>query len=593
MYEIPLTNILHTVRAHKEPSSKSEATYKMDWGNQSKKNEESQGKVGVNGDEREGTKVHYLSLSSVARDRNMFTSSDDCEIKFDEINNVIGISLMNFEIPHTRYAIDDDNNTLYLSEKIDDGVYNYFGLQVGTGGYQITDLAVSLELSQNSVTTFMTNAVLKNTYSFSAAKTFGKIAVISSGDVEYNIHTCNETLQILTFTKTSDTLATVTFLSPFEYILARGALLTLKVYHEVDREVQVVDTPGTRSVTILGDFSSLYTFGNEDDSQFGISTLYPYSSKNSVSEVAGFGSVDLSSDRHTSCQVLGVQSPLTISPSDDGTCKSMILVKYPLFVSPGDYVRMSGVTGIMQDTPLLVRSTHDDTHFDVEANASNLFEGDDIQVSDNGGATYTTCEEILIEGSEDNLISVLVNVAVDNLENIVVGGTVTLTGLTAEEWSSQSISATITRVDNSTTFLATVPYPAGSVFVEGSTFVTPIAKETGNATTYVSPNRFDLSRGRRVILCRASIDGKDLGSIHSSNDRTTYFGRIQLYSGADLVNFLSVHQAIGHHSFKSLVKRLRSIRFRFYNEDGGEYRFVGVDYTVFLKLLTTDSNTGI
>lgn len=80
--------------------------------------------------------------------------------------------------------------------------------------------------------------------------------------------------------------------------------------------------------------------------------------------------------------------------------------------------------------------------------------------------------------------------------------------------------------------------------------------------------------------------------MHIPNDRTTFFGRIQLFSGADLVNFVGVDQAIGHHKFTSIVKRLRAIRFRFYNEDGSDYHFVGVDYTAFLEVTTLDSNTG-
>ena len=67
---------------------------------------------GVDGDFREATTDHYISLSSSSRDKNMFTSSDDCEVVFNELNNVTEIGLVNFEIPHTRYAIDKTNNTI-------------------------------------------------------------------------------------------------------------------------------------------------------------------------------------------------------------------------------------------------------------------------------------------------------------------------------------------------------------------------------------------------------------------------------------------------------------------------------------------------
>ena len=176
--------------------------------------------VKVNGDVRNQTTDHFISLSSSSRDKTTFTSSDDCEVGFDELRNVTGISLVNFEIPHTRYAIDKYNNTFYISEKISDGVYNFFGLKAGTGGYTISNLAVTLELSQNTPRVYNANTVMTNTYYFLTSTSFGKVAVVSSGDVEYNIHVCQETLAVKEFEKVSDTEAKITFLAPFEYIVA-------------------------------------------------------------------------------------------------------------------------------------------------------------------------------------------------------------------------------------------------------------------------------------------------------------------------------------------------------------------------------------
>lgn len=148
----------------------------------------------VNGDVRNRTTDHYISLPSSSRNKTSFNSSDDCEIGFDELRNVTGISLVNFEIPHTRYAIDKYNNTFHISEKISDGVYNFFGLKAGTGGYTISNLAVTLELSQHTPTVYNANTVLTNTYYFLTSSSFGKVAVVSSGDVEYTIQVCQEIL---------------------------------------------------------------------------------------------------------------------------------------------------------------------------------------------------------------------------------------------------------------------------------------------------------------------------------------------------------------------------------------------------------------
>ena len=541
-------------------------------------------RTNVNGDVRAETINHYLSLTSSARDKSMFSSSNDCEISFDEIRNVTEISLINFEIPHTRYAIDTTNNTLYISEKISDGVFNFFGLQASTGGYTIGNLAVSLELSQKTPIAYNTDSVMVNTYYMQTAISFGKVAIISSGEVEYNIHTCKETLPIIAFTKTTDTEATVKFIAPFEYIVAPGALLTMKLYNMTDREVQVIDGPGPRTVNVIGDFSEF----DDSDVNLELSTMVPYSANNSVSELAGFGTVDLEMSRNSSYDILGIESPFA-SDFSDGVSTPMILVKFPIFVSTDDHVILSGGSGMLTGVTAKVGTTHDDTHFEIDVDPSTLFAGTSVQVYTDSGVFDV--EEIEVTKSSGNEVDI--EVTTTEAVTFSEGDSITFTGLTSPEWEN-TIDVTVTSVEVSTfTFSATFTYPAPVSSGSQETTITPANSTTGIATTYLSPDRFDLSRGRRVILCRASVDGKDLGTVHISNDRTVFFARIQLFSGADLVNFLGENQAVGGHKFMSIVKRLRSLRFRFYNEDGSDYLFQGVDYTAFLKIVTLDSNTGI
>lgn len=542
---------------------------------------------GVNGDVREETTDHYISLSSSSRDKTTFTSSDDCEIAFDELRNVSAISLVNFEIPHTRYAIDQTNNTLYLSEKISEGVYNFFGLKAGTGGYTIGNLAVSLELSQYSPIVYNGDSVLKNTYNFLTSSSFGKVATVSSGEFEYNVHVCKETLALKEFTKVSQTEATVTFLAPFEYIVAPGALLTLKLHNMVDREVQVVGTPDPRTVTIIGDFASL----NDADIDVEKSSMVPYSAHNSVAEVAGFGLVDLEVSRDTKFEVIALQSPFAAAAEND-IVTPMVLVDFPVFVSTDDYVILSGTAGLMNGVVSRVGTTHDDTHFEIVVDVSTLFASDaNIRVS--GTSSEFDVEDVSVVAVSENEVSA--SVTTESPVDFAVGEVVTFSGLTSPEWLGDNVpEVVVAAVGVSTTAFSVVfTYPSKGAFEQGGTFVSPVNSVSGIPTTYLSPNRFDLSRGRRVILCRASIDGRDLGTIHIPKDRTSFFGRIQLLSGADLVNFLNTNQAVGHHKFTSIVKRLRSIRFRFYNEDGSDYKFVGVEYTAFLKVVTHDSNTGL
>lgn len=556
----------------------------------------------VNGDDRDSIVMTYLNVSSGDRDRSKDPSSNDCELSFDDIRNALRIELLNFEIPHTRYAIDQGNNTLYISEKIADGVYNFFGFKASTGGYTISNLAVSLELSTQSPTVYSSGSALTNTYNFLTSGPFGKVAIVSSGDVEYNVHTCLETLQVVTFTKISATEASVKFLAPYEYILAPGALLTLRIFNLVDREVQVIATTDKRIVTIIGDFSD---FVDGDVAPLS-STMVPYSARNPVAEVAGFGIVDLEISNDTRFEVLAMGSPFA-SDMEDGVLTPMVLVDFPPFVSSDDSVKIYDTAGFLEDQVFRVGTTHDDTHFEIDVDPDTLWAGSSIEVSVEGiGSSPVTSIDMV--SSDKN--TVILTITPSGPTGFAVGDAVTFSGFT--ETDLDETSFTVSAMDaSSDAFNVTFAFPTTSLvkgqsgstvetsieamdgFEEGTTYLAPVNPTTRYHTTYIGPNRFDLSRGRRVIICRATIDQQDIGTMFIPKDRTRFFARIQLFSGADLVNFLGPDAAVGKHTFNSVVKRLHSIRFRFYNEDGTNYDFGGVEYTLFLRITSVDSNTGL
>lgn len=541
----------------------------------------------INGDSRPTTVNHYLSISSGDRNKSTSSTPNDCEISFDELHNVLSLELMNFEIPHTRFAVSENNNTLYISEKISDTEFNFFGLKVGTSGYLVNNLAVALELSQKCPTTFASDAVLQNTYNFVSAGSTGKVAIISSGDVEYSIHNAQEVLPVVEFTKHSATEASVKFLAPFEYIISPGAILKLKLYNNSEVEIQVTRNEASRVVTVIGDFSYL----DEATIDLESATMTPYSATSCVSEVIGFGMVDFQPGMsNDSVKVLGVESPFSSAVDlDNGVVTPMLCTEFPAFVSADDYVQLSNTYGFLQDAPSRVSVTHDDSHFELEYDPSLAFAGYAMSAVTAGGDSWAI-DSIAVEEAGNNEASVVVTFG-DNISGLVIGDEVTIVGLTGDHWLS-SPAVTLTDVASATVVTGTLAVPSLEL-VDGATRATPVNPTTGFGTTYLSPYRFDLSRGRRIILCRATIDDLDVGNIRIPKDRTKFFGRIQLFSGADLVNFLSTENARGEHTFNSLVKRLRSLRLRFYNEDGSEYDFVGVEFTLFIKAVCLDSNTGI
>lgn len=542
----------------------------------------------VDGDSRQSTVNHYLSVSSGDRDKSELSTSNDCEISFDELRNVLRIELLNFELPHTKYAITDSNNTLYISEKISDKEFNFFGLRVGTSGYLVSNLAVALELSQHCPTKYSSDDSLRNSYNFVVSGPTGKVCVISSGDVSYNVHNCQETLEVVDFEKYSATEATLQYLAPFENVVAPGAILRLKLYSNADVDIQVVRNDGARVVTVVGDFSGI------DEATFDATgaTMTPFSAQNCVSEIIGFGLVDFQpGTTHDSSAVLGIESPFSKSVDpDSGLVTPMICVDFPAFVSVNDYIQLSGTQDYIQQQAARVAVTHDDSHFELEYDPSDAFTGTGLSVVTSAGLV---CEvsSVVVAAADDSEASVAVTFG-GTAPMISAGDSLTILGLTGDHWLSPP-SLLVSSVTSATEIQGIVAVPSVTVLDAGETRATPVNQATGFSTTYVGPHRYDLSRGRRIILCRMVIDDLDVGSIVIPRSRIKFFGRIQLFSGADLVNFLGTENARGEHTFNSLVKRLRSIRLRFYNDDGSAYRFEGVDFSMFLKVVCLSSSTGI
>ena len=63
------------------------------------------------------TTEHFLNLSSANRDKTIDPSSNDVTYIIPiGIKDSLSIEVEQFEIPHTRYAINSSNNTMYISE---------------------------------------------------------------------------------------------------------------------------------------------------------------------------------------------------------------------------------------------------------------------------------------------------------------------------------------------------------------------------------------------------------------------------------------------------------------------------------------------
>ena len=533
---------------------------------------------------RDDVQYKYLNLSSAMRDKNVDPESSDAELSFDTQSNVIGMKIVNFEIPHTRYAIEKSTSNLYISEKRAEDDYHFYSLRTSSGGHSVQTLCQSLSLSSECPVMFNSDRGMGNTYTFHTSLPYGKVAIVSSGEYDFTIHAATQTVILSSIVVNSETEANVSFLASENNIFKPGALLVFQPYTYADRDVQVVETLESldNHVRVIGDFSDI----DGENLDVSLSRMVPYSGVESVSKIIGFGEADISGQ--TDFELISIGSPFL----EDGSflnAEVMVATRSTAFVSSGEYVQLSGVPGFMNDMVCEVGTVHDDSHVEIYVDRSELWSHD--------SATMSILDDPEVEWGVNSVDLVSVNnneiqlkISPSSATSLSVGDLVVFNGFHHVEF--QDIVATVVSLDQSVT--VQFDYPTTFLFEDGISSLSPVNQTTTLRTTYMSPSRFDLSSGRRMILCRAVVDNQDVGSIHMPSLSTrSFFGRIQLFSGMDLVNFLNADTAVGSHQFNSVLKRLTKIRFQFFNEDGTEYDFGGVDYTMFLKLTCLDSNKGI
>ena len=532
----------------------------------------------------DGVHHKYLNLSSSDRDKTLYPQSSDAELSFDDQSNVIGVKIINFEVPHTRYAIDKNTNNFYISEKRGENEYHFYSLRTCTGGHSVQNLGISLTLSSKCPVLFNGDKDMGNEYIFHTSLLFGKVGIESSGEYEYNIHAATQTVTLSSIVVQSDTEAIMSFLAPSEHMFKAGALLVFQPYTYVDRDVQIVeniDSSGNE-VRVIGDFSDL----DWENLNLSLCRMVPYSGVSSLARIMGFGEIDLSGQSES--EVLAIGSPFS---SNDvfGTASVMVTTNFTPFLSPGSYVKLSGVPGFLNDAVCYVAVVHDECHAEIYVDRSTLLSHDSGTLAKSSDPDVEWgVEDISISDVNNN--NVELHITPSSTTSLAVGDLVVFSGFHCKEF--EDIDVTVVSVEGGV--VVQFVYPTMFLMEDGVTSLSPVSPETMLRTTYISPHRFDLSRGRRMILCRAIVDNQDVGSIHIPSLSTrVFFGRIQLFSGGDLVNFLNKDTAVGSHEFNSVMKRLNKIRFQFYSEDGTPYDFVGVDYTLFIELTCLDSNTGL
>jgi hypothetical protein len=519
-------------------------------------------------------KVEFLNVSSADRDKALYETSSDCTIDFDKFDTVTSLRLKNAEIPHTRYAISDQNNTLYFSEIVND-VINFYHVKVSQASYTASELGTTLTLSMLTPYAYNNDVSPVNTYTFSTAGSFGKMAMVSSGDVSYALHLADETVAISSYEALSSTMANIRFFSSRAKLIVPGSLLTLKMVPYSDREIQVVSLEGNYGVRVIGDFSDI----DSDLIDTSSSTMVPYSSVNNISLVMGFADYD--SVNGSSSSVLGIQSPFGSDTTNLATI--MVTTDLPNFSSTGASVLILNGPGFLDNQVLTVSKVKDDTHFQLDVDRRTLWAhtGGKLAVSSNLSTSYTIASISIFE-VDNNVITLTVGLA--GIHDLDPNERVSFVDFTAHEM--RSATATVISVPSPTSVRVRFVYPMNNLF-DSSTKVSLVNPTTHERVAYLTPYRFDLSRGRRLILVHCATEGIEIGAIRiPALVGKKFFARIALSSGGEVVNFAALDTLTSYHYFEAPLQRFRSIAFTFYNEDGTLYTFSGTDWSMLFQVET-------
>jgi hypothetical protein len=526
-------------------------------------------------------KTIMLNLSSKDRNKSIYANSSDCAISFDDVSSVKSISIHSIELPHSRYTIDTDNNIFYFSELHGTNRY-FYKITTSRGAYSVSDLVTALTLSASSAVCMNGDVACKNTYAASVNTSFGRVAFGSTGTVPFNVHCASTAVQLSSISIVSSTTANIVFFYSSAKVFAQGALLTLNLNSYANRTVQVTSVTADYTVQVTGDFTGINV---NNLGTITLSTMTPFSGANGMADVLGFGETDLSEGSQT--PIISVQSPFASGTTDSVGC--VVTTDLPSFVAKLGYVKLSGISGFLNDQTLQVSKVYDDTHFVVAITKSILLS------ATSGGAVQlvsdTSVLRIISSATISNVDYNLVTVSIVTTTNssFQVGNVVSFTGMDSSEWDS--IELTVTSITNSVTFVATFTYPMSKLFTENDSKVTMISNTTSNPTLYISPSRFDFSKDKRTILVEVKHNNADLGNIIVSGlSGKRFFGRLQMFSGLDSINFLDSKAAAATHVFPSTVNKLSSLRFTFYNMDGTEYDFSKTDWSVLLQVTVAGAN---
>lgn len=548
----------------------------------------------ANGLHTTGEQPKYIHLSSTNRDHALYEDPSFCRLELrDEFKQVSEIELVQFEIANPRNTIESNINQQFVFSEYDavNDRYNTYRCELPTGTYPLHTLLSVLQGAMNCPIPITTTANPYNRYNCQSDGIGGRIRVESFSTLPENtqwnfqLHFGVGTyIAIASIDIANDQITFKRGETPFE-VWRPGHVLRFAPRRFRQLEVQVYSWIDQWTVQLrAGDLSVPLAATTFADIQ-PITVESKYHTNTALTRLLGFEEVDLQGGSFV--QVLAISNP-TAFPRDNTSEDVTVVVETRSDVGPvtNKLYTVSNSGTFLDTIPYLtVDHTESSAHFIAFKVSLTSMWATGLTVDD--GTTTTPTSLIAYNGT--STFSVM-NLVIDFppghglnnlLPSLLLSGFVGYSGPPVEAQVVAWNSVDQVEVGLVFPFTPSLPNPfvagaaPGAVIQHVNNVLTPIQ--------YVSPRNFDLTASRRVCLVALNVGDKLIGNIQTIS-KEQYFARIQLDSGPLQVQFSAGSNILGHYIEPNPIKVITAITLRFVTEDGYPFPFIGVDWTLLLKV---------
>jgi len=587
-----------------------------------------------------------VTLNTADRDKRQFADAANCTLALpDNFQTVSGVTLTSVEIPVTEFNV--NNPKLFFSE-FHDTQWVPFSAALSTGNYSVSDFIDGLSSSLTSATALTPEfAAVQNTYSTSYSQNWGRIVISSDGTVPFTLQFRSEPVTVTAAKISPDgEYLTVTLNDQQSAPFSKGAGVIFTpglsipavqcVVSDVDevsatvnlRIVPVVlnlsSTPSnpevgqtsTGNVLVPSTKSLMTVFGTtRAGTTVPISSsaiLTPFASMatgtDNLGDLFGFGILkDASTDNFGSSKIAALQTPFG---KEDGSVT--ITTNLPHFCQRGTIVRIAG-TGTLLDGLQQVTLNIDETHLQIVPNVQPYLDAFPqliiyIDGPDAEPTTFDIVQSAKLVTATGGIGKILLklkdksaNYNVFSFANKSVRFAVDNTyygGVFKSEYGYATAQiGTVTQSPSSSypdTMELYLNYPTQVLSAVNATLTrvansflgafSPIAEYS--ICSIQSPNRYDFSRKSRYLFLGLALDGNVIGNFMTTNmPGKRLFSKISLYSGRDVVNFISKSTVEGQYTLQSPLSTVRTVTLSIFDASGNMYKFQGIDFSITLELL--------